>query len=159
MRLIAAPCLVVGFDACGNGLGRGACAGISVKVGDGAVVHNNPVGVMTNAPTFDWHLINLRNYFNLSPNQAQPATLGKDKLQPLGEGAEMLSLPGDVTPEEIAQWETYSDLQALRLYFSRYDNMNMRMVDAAKPDFSPDPIRVMRIDQLQEFKDITSGSQ
>jgi hypothetical protein len=29
-------------------------------------VYDNPIGVMTNAPTFDWHLTNLRNYVNLA---------------------------------------------------------------------------------------------
>ena len=35
-------------------------------------VYDNPLGVMTNAPTLEWHLTNLRNYVNLSPNNAGP---------------------------------------------------------------------------------------
>jgi len=190
-------------------LDAGGEAIVIEPVGGKLVVHDNPVGVFTNAPTFDWHLTNLRNYLNLSPTQAQSATLGALKLAPLGEGAGMLGLPGDVTPpsrfiraalyanalpamktgpealaalmrlhqtfyiakgmvqpaersnapEEITQWETYADLKALRLYFSTYDNMNMRMVDASKLDFSPGPIRSMSIDQPEEFKDLTGGLQ
>src|SRR6185369_7266662 len=29
-------------------------------------VHDAPLGVMTNAPTYDWHMTNLSNYVNLS---------------------------------------------------------------------------------------------
>src|SRR5208283_660310 len=28
-------------------------------------IHDNPLGVMSNAPAFDWHMTNLRNYINL----------------------------------------------------------------------------------------------
>jgi len=30
-------------------------------------IYDNPKGVLTNNPTFDWHQTNLRNYVNLSP--------------------------------------------------------------------------------------------
>ena len=29
-------------------------------------LHDAPLGVITNAPTYDWHMTNLRNYINLS---------------------------------------------------------------------------------------------
>ncbi len=34
-------------------------------------LHDNPLGVITNSPNFDWHITNLRNYINLSPINAK----------------------------------------------------------------------------------------
>ena len=56
------------------------------------------LGVITNSPTYDWHLTNLRNYLHLSPDARQPVTVGDLNLSPLGAGSGMLGLPGDYTP-------------------------------------------------------------
>lgn len=61
-------------------------------------IHDNPVGVLTNAPTFDWHLTNLNNYTNLSPVDAIGKNLGRLNISQLGEGSGLLGLPGDFTP-------------------------------------------------------------
>ncbi len=61
-------------------------------------VHENPLGVMTNSPTFDWHMTNLRNYVNFSLTNVPPVQLGPVKLVPFGQGSGMLGLPGDFTP-------------------------------------------------------------
>jgi choloylglycine hydrolase len=63
-----------------------------------AVFHDNPVGVLTNSPTFDWHLTNLRNYVNLTNAEARPRNLMGFKVAPLGNGSGLLGIPGDVTP-------------------------------------------------------------
>lgn len=60
----------------------------------GLNMFDNPLGVITNAPTFDWHLINLRNYLFLSPENVPV----KDHAIALGQGSGMLGLPGDFTP-------------------------------------------------------------
>jgi len=56
------------------------------------------LGVITNSPTYDWHLTNLRNYLHLSPDPRQPMALGDLNLTPLGAGSGMVGLPGDYTP-------------------------------------------------------------
>jgi choloylglycine hydrolase len=61
-------------------------------------VHDNPLGVITNAPSFDWHLTNLRNYVNLSVTNVPPVAISGIKLASLGQGSGMLGLPGDFTP-------------------------------------------------------------
>jgi choloylglycine hydrolase len=61
-------------------------------------VYDNPLGVLTNAPGFDWHLTNLRNYVNLSVTAVPPVDLDGVKLSQLGQGAGMHGLPGDFTP-------------------------------------------------------------
>jgi len=67
-------------------------------VGGKLNVHDNPLGVLTNSPTFDWHMNNLRNYVNFSMTNAPPVQLGSVKLLPFGQGSGMLGLPGDFTP-------------------------------------------------------------
>jgi choloylglycine hydrolase len=60
--------------------------------------HDNPLGIMSNSPTFDWHMTNLRNYVNFSLMNVPPVQLGSVNLLPFGQGSGMLGLPGDFTP-------------------------------------------------------------
>jgi choloylglycine hydrolase len=61
-------------------------------------VHDNPLGVMSNSPTFDWHMTNLRNYVNFSLENAPPVKLGSIELVGFGQGTGLLGMPGDFTP-------------------------------------------------------------
>jgi len=61
------------------------------------IVHDNPLGVVTNAPTFDWHITNLNNYITLSAVNSEKKQLDGITLTPLGQGSGMLGLPGDFT--------------------------------------------------------------
>lgn len=61
-------------------------------------IYQNPCGVMTNAPTFDWHITNLRNYLNLSAGNAEPIRIKGTVLAPPGQGSGFLGIPGDWTP-------------------------------------------------------------
>jgi choloylglycine hydrolase len=61
-------------------------------------VYDNPVGVLTNSPPFDWQLTNLRNYINLTNLSVDSLKLGKYTLEPLGQGTGLLGVPGDYTP-------------------------------------------------------------
>lgn len=65
---------------------------------DGVKVYDNTVHVMTNSPTFDWHLTNLRQYMKLSNKNASSKELGKLKLTQIGNGSGMFGVPGDITP-------------------------------------------------------------
>ena len=67
-------------------------------VGGERKMYEHALGVITNAPPFDWHLINLRNYVNLSPVAIQAKKFADVDLAPLGAGSGMLGLPGDFTP-------------------------------------------------------------
>lgn len=67
-------------------------------VGGKLNVHDNPLGVFTNSPQFDWHMANLRNYVNFSMTNVPPVQLGSVKLVPFGQGSGMAGLPGDFTP-------------------------------------------------------------
>jgi choloylglycine hydrolase len=92
------PCHFVVSDATGKSI-------VIEYVGGKLNIHDNPLGVMTNSPTFDWHMTNLRNYVNFSLTNAPsmelaPVNLKTEpvKLSPLGQGSGMLGIPGDFTP-------------------------------------------------------------
>lgn len=70
-----------------------------VEFTDGAMkVFDNPNGVLTNAPTFDWQLTNLRNYINLSPFSQKGKAFGSLDLEPTGQGTGLCGMPGDLSP-------------------------------------------------------------
>lgn len=66
----------------------------------GGVPHfyENEVGVLTNAPGFEWQLTNLNNYVNLYPGDAPARRLSGITLRPIGGNSGFLGLPGDATP-------------------------------------------------------------
>jgi choloylglycine hydrolase len=61
-------------------------------------VHDNLLGVMSNSPTFDWHMTNLSNYVTMSPKNEVKIDLAGKEINGLGQGNGMLGLPGDFTP-------------------------------------------------------------
>ena len=67
------------------------------QVKDGLKVYDDPVGVMTNNPTFDYHLTNLANYMHVS--RADPANNLSDKLDlaPYSRGMGSFGIPGDLS--------------------------------------------------------------
>lgn len=62
------------------------------------IVHDNELGVITNSPTFDWHMTHLRSFINLTPFNALPLQLQSLQLLPFGQGSGLVGLPGDFTP-------------------------------------------------------------
>jgi choloylglycine hydrolase len=103
--------VVVPTPAPGLGSPQGAVAGahfflqdrsgksLVVEPVDGTLkVHDAPLGVMTNAPTYDWHMTNLANYINLSVKDIEQVKIGPVTLPAFGAGAGLLGLPGDFTP-------------------------------------------------------------
>ena len=66
-------------------------------VGGKAHFYDNPVGVITNAPDFEWQLTNLSNYVNIRTGSASSQPLGGITLEPLGGSSAMIGLPGDFT--------------------------------------------------------------
>ncbi|WP_197469282.1 choloylglycine hydrolase family protein [Oleiphilus sp. HI0125] len=62
---------------------------------DGLKIFDNTVNVVTNNPTFDWHLTNLNNYVGLTAENRGPQIVGRHKVMPFGEGTGLFGLPGD----------------------------------------------------------------
>lgn len=61
-------------------------------------IFENPLGIITNSPTYDWHMTNLRNYVNLSAVAIPDKKIEDLDFAPLGGGSGMIGLPGDFTP-------------------------------------------------------------
>lgn len=62
---------------------------------DGLHIHNNPVGVLTNNPPFDFHLYHLRNYMQVGTKPAINLFSKNFDLQPYSNGMGGIGLPGD----------------------------------------------------------------
>ena len=80
---------------------------ITDKSGDGIIIeyteqgpklHENTIGVVTNSPPYDFHMLNLRNYIHLSKFAHDPLVLGETTFPPTGQGSGLLGVPGDFTP-------------------------------------------------------------
>ncbi len=67
------------------------------SVKEGLKVYDNPVGVMTNNPTFDYHLTNLTNYMAVSVADPENRLAPDLKLSPYSRGMGGLGLPGDLS--------------------------------------------------------------
>lgn len=67
-------------------------------VGGKVHFYENKIGVLTNAPGFEWQMANLENYVNLRAGTAPNLTLGEVTIEPNGGSSAMLGLPGDFTP-------------------------------------------------------------
>jgi choloylglycine hydrolase len=67
-------------------------------IGGDLKTHANPLGVMSNSPTFDWHMTNLSNYVTMSAKNVEKIDLAGKEIKGLGQGSGMLGLPGDFTP-------------------------------------------------------------
>ena len=67
------------------------------SVSDGLKIYDNPIGVLTNNPPFDWHMKRLSDFSGLSPRQ--PNNMFSDKI-PVGlysRGMGAIGLPGDLS--------------------------------------------------------------
>ena len=62
---------------------------------DGRKVHNNTVHVVTNSPTYDFHMLNLRNYQHLIKLPTFELKVGNITMQPFGTGNVLQGIPGD----------------------------------------------------------------
>lgn len=61
-------------------------------------VYDPYIGVITNSPSYDWHIINQRNYLNLSASPTSPMSIDSYNLKPFGGGSGLIGMPGDFTP-------------------------------------------------------------
>ncbi len=84
-------------------------------IGGTLKIYDNPLGVITNSPTFDWHMTNLRNYINLSPVNAPTLKLAGLEFPQFGQGSGFLGLPGDGTPPSRFVRAVFYSLFALPL--------------------------------------------
>jgi len=86
-------------------------------------IYDNKIGIMTNSPTYDWHLLNIRNYTHLTPFAPPPGDKKIDGVNftPFGAGAGMTGLPGDLS----------SPSRFIRAFAYTHSSLPFEDVDAA----------------------------
>ena len=67
------------------------------SVKSGIKIYDNPVGVLTNNPTFDYHMYNLSNFMGLSIADPVNSFAPGLALEPYSRGMGALGLPGDTS--------------------------------------------------------------
>ena len=73
-------------------------ASITVEATKGGLhVYDNPVGVLTNNPTFDMQMFNLNNYMHLSVEPPRNCFAKQLNLEPYSRGMGAMGLPGDLS--------------------------------------------------------------
>lgn len=79
-------------------------------------VYENPLGIMTNAPDFPWHVTNLRNFIGMNSGNPPNRVDAGITFFPTGHGAGMWGMPGDITPPSrfirLGIYTQFSDQQA-----------------------------------------------
>jgi len=73
------------------------CSIVVEAMKDGMKIHENPVGVMTNNPPFDYQLFNLNNYLRLTSGPAENTFAPGLELQTYSRGMGAMGLPGDLS--------------------------------------------------------------
>lgn len=66
-------------------------------VREGLKIYENPVGVLTNNPPFEYHRLNLVNYLNLTAQSPDNRFSDKIDLKPYAQGMGATGLPGDAS--------------------------------------------------------------
>lgn len=86
-------------------------------------IYDNTLGIMTNTPAYDWHLLNLRNFAKLTPyaEGAGDKEVNGVNFTPFGGGAGMTGLPGDYS----------SPSRFVRAFFYTQTSVPLEDVDAA----------------------------
>jgi choloylglycine hydrolase len=116
-------------------------------------IFDNPLGVITNSPSYDWHMTNLRNYINLSAVALPTKKIEDLDFAPLGGGSGMIGLPGDFTPPSrfvraVAWTQTARSLEksdeAIYELFRILDNFNVPLGAAEGSDSEQTNLKGMR---------------
>lgn len=142
----------------------------------GGVPHfyENEVGVLTNAPGFEWQLTNLNNYVNLYPGDATPPSrfvraafyratapqraTGFETVQQCFHLLNNFDVPiGIEHPEgecpdipSATQWTSAIDLTNRRVYYKTAYNNTIRCIDLAQIDFGKSSYQSHPLDRIQE---------
>lgn len=61
-------------------------------------LHENLVSVLTNSPTYDWQITNLRNYLSLTNFSRPSIEFNGQNVTEIGQGGGLVGLPADYTP-------------------------------------------------------------
>jgi choloylglycine hydrolase len=142
-------------------------------------IHDNPLGVVTNAPEFDWHVRNLRQYADRElPGDATPAArfvraVALSQAGPPVDTTERAvqaafhilagcDIPrGAVRVEsgehvycDYTQYTSAIDTTTRRLYFHTYGNRRVRLVDLMKMRLDATTLTVFPMDSHEDVQEL-----
>ncbi len=80
---------------------------------DGLKIYDNPVGVLTNNPPFDYHIYNLKNYLNLTREEPENRFAPQLDLIPFSRGMGAIGLPGDLSSPSRFIRATYTKFNSV----------------------------------------------
>ncbi|MBA0969701.1 choloylglycine hydrolase, partial [Enterococcus gallinarum] len=83
------------------------------NIKDGLYIYDNPVGVLTNNPSFNYQLFNLNNYRVLSSKNPQNNFSNKIDLQNYSRGMGGIGLPGDLSSVSRFVKATFTKLNSV----------------------------------------------
>lgn len=66
---------------------------------DGLHILDNPIGILTNNPPFEYHMANIVNYMGLSESEPKNRLAPSLPLKPFSRGMGALGLPGDLSSQ------------------------------------------------------------
>ena len=89
-----------GFQSTHFNIGDATGHQVVVEFYDGRFhIFENKIGVITNAPSFDWHMTNLNNYVNVFAGMRESREIAPGvSINSFGVGSSSFGLPGDLTP-------------------------------------------------------------
>lgn len=67
------------------------------SVKSGLKIYENPIGVLTNNPPFDWQITNLSNYINLTAEEPENRFAPSEEICTFSKGMGAVGLPGDLS--------------------------------------------------------------
>ena len=135
----------------------GAQIVIEIVNGGEVQVFDNPVGVLTNSPGFQWQLTNLNNYVNLYPGNAESWKMGDATLSSLFHLLNNFDVPVGVEHKagecpdmpSATQWTAVSDMTGRKLYYKTAYNNTIRCLDLGKIDFGKVEYQAYPLDKEQ----------
>ena len=80
---------------------------------DGLKISENPLGVLTNNPPFDFHLHHLAHFMNLTPDQPENRFNSRLSLEPYSLGMGAMGLPGDLSSASRFVRAAFSKMNAV----------------------------------------------
>ena len=95
------------------------------SMADGIRIYRNPLGILTNNPPFDYHLTNLNNYLNLTPDEPKNHFSKDLHLEPYSGGMGAIGMPGDLS----------SSSRFVRASFTKMNSPKMRNEERSVAQF------------------------
>lgn len=83
------------------------------SVKEGIKIYDNPVGVLTNNPPFEFQMFNLNNYIGLSARKPQNSFSDKITLETYSRGMGAMGLPGDLSSQSRFVRVTFTKLNSV----------------------------------------------